>query len=92
MDKLFDRFTGERRQFIVKENDLVEVMNMLNTSILTGCKRSDIAVNKREEAGWFINTDLTKNQWRGLLIECKNKKYQLVIKDDPDRMYFIKES
>ncbi len=90
MIKLLDRFTIKRHYFVVKENDLIETMKMLNTALFNGYFKGGMNVKKGDEKEWHIQVNLTKNQWEALLVECKNKKYQLVIKDDPDRMYFNK--
>jgi hypothetical protein len=98
MRKLFDIFTAKRRYFIVKELDMNEVMKMIDESLIVGY------FSKYQSRGmtighcrwlkdpnlWYVHVDLTTKQWRKLLETCKEKKYNLVIKDVPDRMYFEK--
>lgn len=90
MMKFFDRFTAKSHYFVVKENDLIEVMKMFSTALFAGYYKGGMNVGNLGDHEWFIQVDLTNNQWRALLVECKNKKYQLVIKEDPDKMYFTK--
>lgn len=92
--KLFDVFTIKKRNFIVKEKDMIEVLNMIQSGKSEGYCTGQINVgNSGSTEGtdlWFIHVYLTDKQWKGLLIECKNKKYQLVIKENPNDMYFTK--
>ena len=88
--KLFDRFTVKNRNFVAKESNLIEVMKMFNAALFAGYYRGGMTVNKGEEHEWLVQVNLSNYQWRALLEECKNKKYQLVIKDNPDKMYFAK--
>ena len=92
--KVFDVFTVKSYQFMVKENSMVEIMNMIQSAKSVGYRTDGMSVGDcglAEETGhWYINTNLTTNQWCALLECCKNKKHQLVIKDDPNRMYFTK--
>ena len=94
MIKIIDVFTRKSRHFIVKEMNMVEVMTMIDLAKGAGYDMDDMSVsncNFTDKPGyWFINIKLTKNQWGTLLKECKEKQYHLVIKDDPDRMYFTK--
>lgn len=94
MIKLFDRFTIKRRQFIVKEKNMIEVLKMFQTALNNGYRTGGLSVGDcccaEESDLWYIHTNLTDNQWRGLLEECKNKNYQLVIKNNPNVMYFTK--
>ena len=85
MNGLFDKFTSKRRDFMVKEDNMVEVLKMFPpTEMNIGhAGESDL---------WFVHADITDNQWCNLLEGCANKKYKLVIKDVPNRMYFEKES
>lgn len=94
MFKIFDAFTAKSYQFMVKETSMVEVMNMIHSAKATNYHADGKYVGDcgiaDETNHWFINTNLTSKQWYALLEECKIKKYQLVIKDDPSRMYFTK--
>ena len=90
MMKLFDSFTGGSRDFIVKESDLIELMNMLDSALTASYFKGGITVRKAKSNCWNIDAFLTKNQWRAFLVDCKSKKYHLVIKDEPNKMYFVK--
>lgn len=90
ISKFFDRFTAKSHYFIVKENNLIEVMKLFNTALFAGYYKGGMNVSNLGEHEWFIRVDLTKKQWQALLVECKNKNYQLVIKEEPDKMYFTK--
>ena len=98
MINLFDKFTVKRRYFIVKEKNMIEVLKMIQTALSdgvpTGCASVGNCGLAKEPELWFVHVDLTTNKWRTLLKECKNKHYQLVIKESPENMYFekIKES
>lgn len=85
MCNLLDRFTGEVRNFKVKSEDMIEVMDMFPSI--------EMKVNKVGETGlWRISACLTNNQWCTLLKECKDKNYKLVIRDTANDMYFENES
>ena len=92
--KIFDCFTVEERHFIVKEKNLIEVMKMIQLALSNGYRTGNMSVGNcgcaEESDVWFIHVSLTNNKWRMLLKECKDKKYQLVIKEDPNDMYFTK--
>lgn len=94
MIRIFDSFTSKEYDFIVEEKDMVEMMKMIRTSKSIGCRTDMIFVGNsksdEESNHWFINTNLTTNQWCEFLKQCEERKYQLVIKDDPNRMYFTK--
>lgn len=94
MLKVFDIFTIKRRYFVVEEKNMVEAMRMIQSALSTGYHKEGMNVGNcgwAEEANkWFIHVNLTNNQWQSLLGECKNKKYQLVIKENPNDMYFTK--
>ena len=92
--KLFDKFTVKKRYFVVKEKNMIEVMNMVQSALSAGYSTGGMNVGKSElveESNlWSIHINLTGNQWRALLESCKGGNYQLVIKDNPDKMYFTK--
>lgn len=94
MLKIFDVFTTKSYHFIVKEINMVEIMNMVHSAKSVSYDADIIFVGKcrmEDETNlWFIDTNLTTNQWCALLEECKKNKYTLIIKDDPNRMYFAK--
>ena len=94
MLKLFDVFTIKKRQFIVKEKDMLEVLKMFQTALADGYRTGGLSVGDcgcaKETDLWYIHTSLTDNQWKGLLNGCKNNNYQLVIKNSPNVMYFTK--
>lgn len=85
MCNFLDKFTGEVRNFKVKSEDMIEVMDMFPPI--------ELKINKVGETGlWHINSYLTNNQWGALLKGCRDKNYKLVIKDKANDMYFEKES
>lgn len=92
--KLFDSFTSKKHDFMVKEKDMIEVMNMIQLTLNTGCRNSSMNIGRcdwgYDSNVWFIHVDLTDDQWNVLLNECKDKKYQLIVKDNPNEMYFTK--
>ena len=94
MIKLFDRFTIKKRHFIVKEKDTIEVLKMIQSAktegYYAGCMNVGNCGWAEESDSWFIHVSLTDIQWKELLKECKDKKYQLVIKENPEDMYFVK--
>ena len=94
MINLFDRFTSERRYFVVGEKHLIEVMKMIQTAWTTGSYTGGMTVGNcgwaDEPISWYIHVNLTKKEWCALLKECESRKFQLVIKDVPNRMYFTK--
>ena len=97
MNKLFDVFTAKRRNFIVKEKYMIEVLKMLDLALLTNriskCQSGIYIGNCKwaeQTDSWYIHVELTDKQWRTLLLECKDKHYQLVIKDRDDNMHFEK--
>ena len=91
--EIFDRFTVKERHFIVEEKNMIEVMKMVQSAKSNGYYTGAMEVGNcgwaKEPNAWFIHTNLTKLQWGALLQDCKNKKYQIVIKE-PDNMYFTK--
>lgn len=90
----FDKFTGKERCFIMKEEQLLEIIKMIDVALGDKYFTQGMKVNNCRKANepdlWSIDVDLTNNQWQTLLSKCKEKKYMLIIKDDPDRMYFKK--
>ena len=94
MIKILDAFTAKSHQFVVKENDMIKVMHMIQKAKYAGFRTDGMYVGDcgfgEELKCWIIHTNLTTNQWCALLEECKNEKYQLVIKDDPNNMYVTK--
>lgn len=99
MLKIFDVFTSQRRYFIVKEDNLIEILKMVNEAQsgnpFSKYYNNDMTIGNcrwvEEPELWFIHIYLTNNQWNKLLEECKNKNYKLVIKDKENRMYFEKQ-
>ena len=95
MMKIFDKFVFQRRYFVVMESEMIEVVKMVQLALMDGyCRDSSMSIGNcgwaNEPDAWFIHVTLSKHQWRTLLRECKNKKYQLVVKEEPDNMYFTK--
>jgi len=94
MLKVFDRLTIKKHCFVVRKEDLIEIMSMIQRSIFTNYFTESMAVRNGgkdvETDNWIINVNLTNLQWKAMLQECKEKKYQLIIKDDPDKKYFTK--
>lgn len=94
MLRIFDVFTSKEYNFIVEEKNVVEMMKMIRAAKTTDCHTDMVFVGESKSGEgsdhWFLNTNLTTNQWCTFLEECKSKGYQLVIKDDPNRMYFTK--
>lgn len=44
---------------------------------------------KDEPTAWFINFDVTDNQWKKAMSMLRNKGYQIVLRED-DRLYLTK--
>lgn len=94
MMNVFDRFTVKKRHFIVKENNMVETLKMIQSAKSEGYYAGGINVGNcgwaEEPDSWFAHVNLTNNQWKSLLEQCKANNYQLVIKENPEDMYFTK--
>lgn len=92
--KVFDVFTAKSYHFITKEKDMVNAIKLVQSAKSAGYNTDDMSVGNcglsDEPENWSIRVNLTVNQWCSFLEECKHKGYQLVIKDDPDKMYFTK--
>ena len=73
---------------------MIEVMNMIQVAQYTGNRTLGMNVGQCdwgfEPNLWFIHVCLTNDQWSVLLCECKKKQYQLIVKDNPNEMYFTK--
>lgn len=95
MIKLFDVFTVRNRHFIVEERDLIKLMTMIHNARQTSYYKDFMSVGNcawaDEPKSWFVSINLTTNQWCDLLKQCIDNKYQFVIKEHPDRMYFTKK-
>lgn len=100
MTKVFDALTSKERDFLVKEENLLEVLRMIQIGLSNGMIGSlmELKVNKhlfektKELVVYDLTVQLTKNQWRSLLILCKDKKYKLLMDDaeDKNRLLFVK--
>ena len=94
MIKILDIFTIKSRHFVVKENDMIEVMRLIDAAQDVGYYTDRMSVGNCRCADdltlWYIEIRLTTNQWCSLLEKCKKKGYILVIKEDPESMYFTK--
>lgn len=94
MIKIFNSFTTSKHQFIVREDNMIEVMNMIQLAIRTGCNMVSMQIREcdwvLDSGSWTIRVELTNDQWNVLLCECKKKNYQLMVKDNPNEMYFTK--
>ena len=99
MFNLFDCLTGKDYSFVVKEFNLLEVLKMIHISkpnrILSdgfiSIKNKSIEVENNEECYVEkISTRLTNKEWDNLLHLCVKQNYKLIVKDEPDVMYFTK--
>lgn len=94
MIKILDVFTVKSYHFIVDESDIIKLMKIIDVAQDTSYYTAAMSVGncRRDDklTLWYIDVNLTTNQWCALLEKCKKNKYVLVIKDDPGSMYFTK--
>ena len=95
MIKLFNNFTTKKHDFIVKEENLIEVMKMIQLTLCIGSSIERMSLEQCDynigDGSWSIRVNLNEDQWHVLLCECKKSNYQLLVKSNPNQMYFYKK-
>lgn len=101
MEMICDRFTLKEYVFEIDEKNILEGWDMIMKSIRDiGIIKSkmfdrDLVIRVSEYEGsniisYRISVNLSNIEWNSLLKSCKQHKYQLLIKEDRDVMYFTK--
>lgn len=102
-EDFYDKFTSKELHFTVEKEygeEIIEILSMStnNGSIFSqGYKPRDFTLQvlyENEKTIYNITINMTDKEWYNLLKLCKEKKYQLIVKDKYDEIYFskIKES
>lgn len=101
LEDFCDKFTMKGLEFTVDQNNSDEVINMIyhsidNTNILKPKKYNRELIltvcdyNDDNILMYKIKVELSDREWCNLLKQCKDKSYQLIIKQNHDEMYFSK--
>lgn len=101
IEMICDRFTLKEYVFEIDEKNILEGWDMIMESIRDiGIIKSkmfdrDLVIRVSEYEGsniisYKISVNLSNIEWNSLLKNCRKHKYQLLIKEDKDVMYFTK--
>ncbi len=103
MFNIFDGLTKKDYHFVVKEFNLIEVIKMMHTAIsnqnyifglgsspMTILNNGIEVVENQECYIERLNVNLTTKGWNTLIDLCRKQNYKLVVKNEPNVMYFTK--
>lgn len=82
--KIFERFMKKDYKFLIKEENLLEVIKMIQNSLNEDeemiMKKFDFKlIFNDEDYMELMEVDFNTSQWCSLLKECKNNNYKLIV-------------
>ena len=83
---IIDKFTSSEKSFVVKEEDLISVLQMFRMLEIDKLDLSGYQFSGKHDL-WLIEIEITKKQWVTILKYCVDNKYRLVVKDKNEVMY-----
>ena len=95
MKNLFEKFIKNRYYWTVEEQDVLIVLKAI-TNYHKKYVNRNIAIGRtlwNEECNqWFIHFDSNNDDWHIITAELNEKGFELVIRDEPNRVYLIKRT